>query len=83
MKIPFTDRGLTKSTGCLLAIVAFFLIGILGVVGQSFYGDIDSTTVTLITVVILGVLLAFGYSANKQYANESEEYKESEESVWD
>ena len=74
MNIPFTNKELTKGQGCLLTIVLLFVIGCIGLFGKNFYGEISPYSILLLTIIVLGVIVLLGSSANKKYADDIEAF---------
>ena len=76
MNIPFTDKKMTSSAGCLMSIVAFLAMGILMVIGQTFYDEVSPYILLLITLVVLVAIAKLGNNANNKYSDEINAYAE-------
>lgn len=76
-----TSSGCCSGQGCLYTILATFLLGIVFVVGNALKDKITPTELILYSVVILAILILYGYSINKTHAAELDIIKQQREEL--
>ena len=77
----FTDNGCCSGQGCLYTLLILFVLGILCVVGDAMKDVINSTELIIFCVIVLAILVLYGYNLNKTHVAELDIIKQQRDEI--